>query len=317
MTMRVHPPPLWKIVAVLTVGTLAASTSAVIIRIALDASGARGAGFSLVLAASRLTLAALMLAPTWASFRGSSRSPQATAYSLGAGVFLALHFATWISSLSYTSIAASTSLVTTNPIWVALLSWLWFKEKPAIATLVGIVCAILGSLIISLGVSSADGMGLNPPLGNALALIGAIAVSIHFLLGREAQRLGLSVTHHVVLTYSTAALVLLPLPWVFGSSYRGHPPLVYGCILLLALFPQLVGHTSFNWAVRWVSPTLVALTILAEPVGSSLLAFILFQENPGGVVLAGAAVILLGVGVAALGTRPRKRERLGESGEEN
>lgn len=301
--MLVNRPPLWKIAAILAVGTLAASTSAVIIRFALEASGVQGAGFSLVLAASRLTVASLMLIPAWRSFRGTTPTPRAIAFSIAAGVFLAAHFATWISSLSYTSIAASTSLVTTNPIWVALLSWLWFKEKPALSTLIGIGLAIAGSLLITIADAGTGGSGLNPPLGNALALMGSITISIHFLLGREAQRSGLSVTNHIVVTYATAALCLLPLPLVFGVGYTGYPPLVYICIALMALFPQLIGHTSFNWAVRWISPTLVALTILAEPVGSGLLAFVIFQENPGGLVILGAMVILVGVAIAAVGAR--------------
>lgn len=299
--MAIARPPVWKIASILAVGTLAASTSAIIIRFAFAAADAQGAGFSLVLAASRLTVASLMLLPAWRSFRGTSPTPQAIGFSVAAGLFLAAHFATWISSLSYTSVAASTSLVTTNPIWVALISWIWFKEKPAIATLVGIGFAITGSLVITVADAGTGGTGMNPPLGNALALIGSIAVSIHFLLGRQAQRLGLSVTNHIVVTYATAALGLLPLPFLFGASYTGYAPTVYLCIALMAIFPQLVGHTSFNWAVRWISPTLVALTILAEPIGSGLLAFIIFRENPGGLVILGGAIILTGVAIAALG----------------
>lgn len=299
--MAIARPPVWKIASILAVGTLAASTSAIIIRFAFAAADVQGAGFSLVLAASRLTVASLMLLPAWRSFRGTSPTPQAIGFSVAAGLFLAVHFATWISSLSYTSVAASTSLVTTNPIWVALISWIWFKEKPAIATLVGIGFAITGSLVITIADAGTGGTGINPPLGNALALIGSIAVSIHFLLGRQAQRLGLSVTNHIVVTYATAALGLLPLPFLFGASYTSYSSTVYLCIALMAIFPQLVGHTSFNWAVRWISPTLVALTILAEPVGSGLLAFILFQENPGGLVILGGVIILMGVAIAALG----------------
>lgn len=301
--MLVNRPPLWKIAAILALGTLAVSTSAVIIRIALDASGTQGLGFSLVLAASRLTVASFMLIPAWRSFRETAPPRRAIALSVAAGVFLAVHFAAWISSLSYTSIAASTSLVTTNPIWIALMSWFWFKEKPSPSTLIGIGLAIAGSLMITIADAGSGGTGLNPPLGNALALIGSLTVSIHFLLGREAQRAGLSVTNHIVVTYAVAALCLLPLPFAFGEHYWGYPPVVYLCIALMAIFPQLIGHTSFNWAVRWISPTLVALTILAEPVGAGVLAFLIFQENPGRVVIAGALVILTGVAIAATGAR--------------
>jgi drug/metabolite transporter (DMT)-like permease len=296
-------PPGWQIAAVLTIGVLSVSTAAIFIRLALADSGSQGVGFSLVLAASRLTIASLCLIPAWRSFRSAQFQPSALYYSAAAGLFLAIHFACWITSLSYTSIAASTALVTTNPVWVALWSWLWFREKPSSLTLGGIAIALLGSVVVAIGDAGDGFVGSHPLLGNSLALIGSWAVSLYFLLGRSAQRRGLGISSHVVLTYTTAALVLLPLPFLFGSSYSGYPISVYGWIVLMAVFPQLIGHTSFNWAVRWVSPTLVTLTILAEPVGSSILGAIVFRENPGVVVIAGAVVIVAGVAIAALGTR--------------
>jgi drug/metabolite transporter (DMT)-like permease len=296
-------PSQWKVGLILTVGVLSASTAAIFIRLALEAVEVSSIGFSLVLAASRLALAAVFLIPAWRSFRVSQFQRSALGYSAAAGCFLAVHFASWITSLSYTSVAASTALVTTNPVWVAILSWLWFGEKPSLKTSVGMAIALIGSLLIGLG-SSDSSTSSNPLLGNLLAVAGSVAVSLYFLLGREAQRQGLGISSHVVLTYTTAALVLLPLPLIFGVGYIGYPSQVYLWIALMAVFPQLIGHTSFNWAVRWISPTLVTLTILAEPVGSGTLALLLFQENPGMQVTFGAAVILVGVAIAALGVTP-------------
>jgi drug/metabolite transporter (DMT)-like permease len=307
MTASARPSP-WKIGLILLVGVLSVSASAVFIRLALQAAGTSGVGFSLVLAASRLTIASLILAPTWKNFVGLKTQPRAYGFSIAAGVFLAIHFATWITSLSYTSIAASATLVTTNPVWVALLSWLWLGEKPNKLTIAGISVTLLGGGLVALGGNAAIGAGSNPLLGNTLALIGSWAVSLYFLLGREAQRQGLTIANHLVLTYTTAALLLLPLPLLFGTGYSGYPIAVYGYILLIALFPQLIGHSSLNWAVRWVSPTLVTLTILAEPVGSSLLGAIVFQENPGSTVILGAIVILSGVAIAAFGSRSAQTE---------
>jgi len=115
-------------------------------------------------------------------------------YAGAAGLCLALHFATWITSLSFTSIAASTTLVTTNPVWVALLSWLWLKEKPNALTILGIGVAFGGGVLIALGDTGAVTAGSNPPLGNFLALVGAWMASLYFLLGREAQQRGLGMT---------------------------------------------------------------------------------------------------------------------------
>jgi len=300
-----EPPP-WKVGLIVTIGILAVSASAIFIRLAFQISGETGVGFSLVLAASRLTIAALLFAPAWRNVGRAANGEGGWRFSMGAGLFLALHFACWISSLSYTSIAASTALVTTNPVWMALISWLWFQEKPSRQMAIGIAIALLGSMLVSLGGAGLNGVGSNPALGNGLALVGSWAVTLYFLLGREAQRRGLDIGSHAVLTYTTAALVLLPLPPLLGHPYTGYSAPVYLCIGLIALFPQAIGHTSLNWAVRWVSPTLVTLTILAEPVGSSILGLVIFQEDPGIGVWIGAAIILAGVAIAALDQKPSK-----------
>ncbi|TBH15237.1 EamA family transporter [Thermus thermamylovorans] len=287
------------IALVLLLGVLAISFGSILVRLALAASGDQSLAFSLVMSAGRMALAALLLAPGWARPLGGHGG---IPWAVGAGAFLALHFAFWITSLSYTSVAASTALVTTNPVWVTLFGWLLFREAPSRLTLLGVGIALLGGLLIGLG-SAEGGVGANPLLGNLLALLGAVAASFYFLLGREAQRRGLSILEYVRLAYTVAALVLLPLPHLFGGGYGGYPLEVYGYILLMALLPQLLGHTSFNWATRHIPPVLVTLAILFEPVGASLLAFLLLGELPGVRVLLGALVLLLGVGLAVVGGR--------------
>jgi len=299
-------PTLWQLTFVLTLGIFSVSTAAILIRLTLDAAQQRGVGISLVIAALRLTIAALILSPAWHNFQTTTFSRKAIYYAIAAGISLAAHFATWITSLSYTSIAASTTLVTTNPIWVAVLSWLWFGEIPGMITICGIGMALAGGLLIGLGDLNPLINGSNPILGDSLALLGSWAVSFYLLFGREAQRHGLGIASYIVLTYSTAAVVLLPLPLLAGASYSGYPDKVYLYVFLLGLVPQVIGHTSFNWAVRWLSPTLVTLTILAEPIGSSILGFVMFKENPGQNVIAGAVIILTGVAIAALGGRRKQ-----------
>lgn len=159
-----------------------------------------------------------------------------------------------------------------------------------------------GGVLIGLGDSEGGG-GANPLLGDFLALLGAVAASCYFLLGREAQRRGLSTWAYVRVAYTAAALLLLPLPYLFGGGYGGYPLEVYAYLLLMALLPQLVGHTSFNWATRHIPPVLVTLAILFEPVGASLLAYLLFGELPGVQVLLGALILLVGVALAVVGGR--------------
>jgi drug/metabolite transporter (DMT)-like permease len=294
-----NQPPVWQISLVLTVGVLAASTAAILVRLAIAAAEVSGVGFSLVLAASRLTLAAIVLLPTWPKISGSRLTPQTFRYAAAAGLALAVHFAAWITSLSYTSIAASTTLVTTSPIWVALLSWLWRREKPNRLTLSGIGIALAGSLLIGWGDVDSTNTGTDPLLGDGLALIGSFAASLYFLWGREAQQRGLSISHYATIAYSVAAIALLPLPLIVGTAYTGYAFITYIYMALMALLPQLVGHTSLNWSVRWVSPTLVTLAILFEPVVSSLLGCWVFGEVPGPFVLLGGLVLLVGVAIAA------------------
>jgi len=289
----------------LVVGILAVSTAAIWIRLAIASAGVRGGGFSLVLAATRLTVASLLLIPTWHRVRWQQISRGAIFYACAAGVILALHFAAWITSLSYTSIAAATTLVNTNSLWIALLSWLCFGEKPTWRMGLGMGIALTGGVLIGLGGVEGTVVGSNPLLGNFLALAGAWAVSAYLLLGREAQRRGLSLGGYAIVAYGSAALVLLPLPGLFGANYVGYPRAVYLWMLLTALLPQLVGHTSINWAVRWASPTLVTLSILFEPVCSSILGYWIFGEVPTLWVLVGAVVLLVGVAIAALGGHPR------------
>lgn len=304
--MRIFQQPQpWQVGLILVVGVFAVSTAAIFIRLAIAAAGESGVGFSLFVAASRLAIASLLLLPAWRNLRTTQPSPDALRYAVAAGVCLALHFATWITSLSFTSIAASTTLVTTNPVWIALLSWLWFQEKPRRLTLLGIGIALAGGIFIALGDAGANAAGSNPPFGNFLALVGAWMVSLYLLLGREAQRRGLGIGSYVAVAYTTGALVLLPLPLIFGVNYVGYPVAVYLYILCMAVASQVVGHTTINWAVRWISPTLVTLAILFEPVGSSFLGYLIFEELPGLLVLVGAVVLLSGVAIAVY-TSPGK-----------
>ncbi|RIH84679.1 carboxylate/amino acid/amine transporter [Calidithermus roseus] len=289
------------IALILTAGVLAISFGSVLVRLATTAAGFESPGLSLVISALRLTAASLLLLPAWQALRGARLEAGAWIYAVLAGVLLAVHFATWITSISFTSIAVSTTLVNTNPLWVALLAWLWLGQRPSALTLAGIAVAFAGGVVIALGGSSNPGS--NPALGNLLALLGALAASCYFLLGREAQRRGFGIGLYAAVAYSTAAVVLLLLPPLFQTPFSGYPPAFYLWVVLMALIPQLIGHTSFNWAVKWINPVIVTLVILLEPIGASLLAFALFGELPGAQVLAGAGVMLAGVVLAVLGNR--------------
>ena len=290
-----------KVIIILACGVLAISTAAIFIRLALAVTTTTGVGFSLFLASTRLNIAALILLPTYPTWSRTQITRGGLYYGTLAGLFLALHFAFWITSLSFTSIAASTTLVTTNPIWIAIISWLCYQEKPTKLTSLGILLAIGGGIIITLSNSEPNVDIIPKPwLGNLLALCGSLMASLYLLSGRSAKRQGLTTQAYIAIAYTTAAVILLPLPLLWGESYFNHPPIIYLYSLLMAIFPQLIGHTSFNWAMRHLSPTLVSLVILLEPLGSTTLGLIFLGETPANLVILGGLIVLSGVAIAII-----------------
>ena len=290
----------WQVILILILGVLTVSTSAIFVRLSMVAAGLNTVGFSIFIAAFRLMVSGILIIPAWRGVVGQSHlSKKAFLYAIGAGFCLGLHFVTWISSLSFTSIAASTTMVTTNPIWIAILSWLWFKEKLNKYTTIGMGIAIGGGIIIAVA-DNARGIGSNPLLGFFLALLGSWLVSFYIILGREAQKNGLSISSYIAIAYTTGAVILFPLPFIFGSGYFGYSQLVYVYLLIMTIVCQLIGHTCFNWVIRFISPTLVTLMILFEPIIASILAFFIFDEIPPANVCLGGLILLIGVGVAVI-----------------
>ena len=289
-------PSKWASLAVLGLSVLVVSSAAIMIRFA------QGEGVSsLAIATWRLGIAALVLivvvaAKPDARAELAKVSKQDFWLAIASGVFLAAHFASWISSLSYTSVASSVALVTTNPIWIALFSWLVFREKFGKWLLLGIAAAIVGSAFIfaSDAQLATQSSGTNPPLGNTLALVGSLTVCGYLLIGRRLRRT-MSLLPYIVLTYSSAALVLLVMTWANGNALAGYSLLAWLCLLGLGLGPQLLGHSGINWSLKHIPATFIAIVILGEPIGSSLLAWWIFGEQFAPLQLVGFTVLLAGI----------------------
>jgi drug/metabolite transporter (DMT)-like permease len=284
---------------VLAAGVVITSFASILIRYAQDADAP-----SLTIAAGRLLFAALILSPlAWWRVGGELRRLERRdlLFALGSGAFLAVHFASWISSLEFTSVASSAALVATNPLWVGLASLLLFRERLAGPTMAGIGLTLAGTVLIGLS-DSASSSAPNPALGNSLALIGAAAGSGYLLIGRNLRR-RVSVLAYIWLVYSSAAAVLLPWALLAGQSLLGLSPVAYLLILGLAIGPQLLGHTSFNYALSALSATFIAVAILGEPVGSAILALLIFGETFAPLQLLGFVLLLTGIAIATLGER--------------
>lgn len=290
---------------VLLGGVLVVASASIMIRMA------QGYGVpSIQVAAGRLVLAALILLPLGLGrVLPEVRRLARRDFGLAAlsGVLLAIHFASWISSLGYTSVASSVALVSTNPLWVGLASLFILRERLAPLMIIGIALTVGGSALI--GISDSSGANAsNALVGNGLALLGAISGSGYFLIGRT-LRPRMTILAYIWLVYSSAAIVLL-IAAVADSTLRGaglpfvgYPWPVYLLLLGLAVGPQLIGHTSFNWALRYLSATFVTISILGEPVGSALLALLFFKEAFAPLQLAGFVVLLAGIVLAARSER--------------
>ena len=293
---------------VLLGGILAASTASIFIRFA-QAEGVP----SLAIATARLGIASLVLAPlAIVRHRPELRALRRRDLLLGllSGSFLAVHFAAWITSLQYTSVASSVVLVTTTPLWVALLSPLVLKEKITVRILTGMLLALTGGTVVALSDSCSLQAGrlACPPmntfltgdafLGDLLALLGAWMAAGYILVGRK-LRARMTLVPYIFLVYTAAALILLLMLFASGGGLAGYPPMAYLWFALLALVPQLLGHTSFNWALGHVPASFVSVILLGEPIGSTILAVLLLEEVPGWIKIAGGVLILAGIYLAA------------------
>jgi drug/metabolite transporter (DMT)-like permease len=273
---------------------------------------------SMVIAAYRLTLAALLLAPLAVlrhrkELRALSRGE--LALGLLSGIFLAFHFATWITSLEYTTVASSVVLVSTTPLWVALLSPFTVRERLTRPILIGMMLALIGGTIVGLSDSCAwSGAGLLCPslrdfirreafLGDLLALAGAIMGASYLLIGRR-LRGKMSLLSYIFVVYGMAAVVLVVIMLVARQQPTGYPAPAYLWFVLLALVPQLVGHSTFNSALRYLSVAFVSITLLGEPIGSTILAYLLLEEIPSALKIFGAILILAGIYAASRSENP-------------
>lgn len=291
-----RPSPL-TLAAVIGMGVLAISCASILIRFA-DAP-------ALTIASYRVALATLVLLPRhlWAGGHSSIARPDSGPswwIMILSGTFLALHFVFWIESVQKTTVASSVTLVSTSPLFTALFSALLFKERPRPWLWIGIAACVLGSAVVG---GSDSHSGQESLEGDLLALLGASMASGYLLAGR-ALRPRMPLISYLVGTYGTAALVLLLLALITQTPLHGFSTQTYGAMILLALVPQLLGHSSFNWALRHLSATSVAILTLGEPIGASLLAFLILGEGVGPTAAVGLGLLAGGILVGSLATTP-------------
>ncbi len=273
----------------LGLGVVVLSFASVLIRLTPAAS--------IVIAAGRMAISTLILTPLFLA-----RLPKARAELRGvnpwplvvAGLLLGAHFALWIESLNRTSVVSSVVLVTMDPIFVSLLSPLFLREKASGRVWLAVLLGVAGAAIVAgpnLGSAALT-------TGNLLAVGGSACAAGYLLVGRSV-RPRVSLLTYIFIVYGIAAAALVPVALLSGAQYIGLPARAWLFIALLAVGPQLLGHTSFNWALRWLATPVVAIAILGEPVGTTLLAWSILGETPRVFELAGGLVIMAAIYLAA------------------
>ena len=257
-------------------------------------------GFSLIVVAI-----ALAITGSWRELRRIR--PRELLIASGAGAMLALHFWSWNASIHLTTVAASVVLVNMHPPFVALLSALWLHEKPRARQWAGIAIAMLGAAIVAAsdaGGRVAGGGSSRALLGDGLALVGAVTVALYFVAGRR-LRGSYSLWPYVAVVYGAAFVVLVAIAAVRSVPLTGYPPRELIIFAALAAGPMLIGHTGMNYALRYLPAYIVNLTVLGEPVGATIIAFLVpsIREVPGVGTIIGGVTTLVGIGGAALGGR--------------
>lgn len=283
--------------ATLVAAQLAVGAAAIFARFALGGTG------PVTASALRLAIAALVAVALYAVTGERRRFPaRHEALFAAAGLALAVHFVTWLASLNYTSVAISTLLVATTPLWLGLVDAAVLRRPVPTPFWAALALAALGLAPVVADHSAAAPIPGHDALGIALALAGSAAIGVYLVIVREIG--GSYPTRSIVVrTYSVAALALLAAagvarePWPVTTSS-------WGGILAMALVSQGLGHTGMNAALRTFTPRLVAASTLAEPVIAALLAWLIFGEQIGPAAIAGGAIILTAIAIAIRSEMP-------------
>jgi drug/metabolite transporter (DMT)-like permease len=275
----------------LVVSLVAVSTASILIRLTEAPP--------MAIATWRLTLSSLMLLPFFIANDGFQKLRIMNRRDLlalvGVGVALAVHFATWITSLSLTSVTSSVIFVHVDPIFVALVSHFLLRERVEPQQIIGIAIAFLGVSVIAYGDLN---LGKESLIGDALSLIGAVALGIYILAGRHLRQ-RLDLTTYVTPVYAISAVVLALGSLFVGTPLNNYPLNTMLMFTMIAIVPMIFGHTIYNWTLKWISAPIVSISLLGEPLGASILAYIFLGETPSPLTFLGGILTLAGILICA------------------
>jgi drug/metabolite transporter (DMT)-like permease len=269
----------------LLVGVIAVSFASVFFRLAAPTH-------PLVMAGIRLGIAAALLSPFLirAAIQGKTSS-RFVIHALLAGVFYGIHFGAWVTSLTLTSVAASVTLVTINPIFLSIVGLVTGKDKPGKGIFISLLLAVIGLAVIG---GEHLALGGEAITGDLLALVGSLAMSGYLLVGR---RLGedFDVFLFSGLATGTGAILLLGTALFLGIPIEAASPIALFFLILTALIPQLIGHNILTWALKHAKPVTVSMAIIGEPVGAAVLSLFILSEAMSAQTIIGCSLTLAGV----------------------
>ncbi|WP_018131585.1 DMT family transporter [Effusibacillus pohliae] len=273
----------------LVIGILSISSSAIFVKLSASSPG--------LTAAYRLFFTVMLMIPFMVArrnaFRQSLTGLTGRDYLLCAvsGVMLSFHFIYWFMSFQYTSVASSVVLVSLQPLFTFAGSIWVFKEQLSRNAWLGGLLAIIGSVIIGWGDFTS---GPNVLFGDFLALLSAFLVSVYWLIGQHVRARADSAAY-TFLVYGISTVTLFAYVLIHDEQLLSPPPLDWLWFLCLAVFPTLLGHSIFNWVIRWIPASILSVGILGEAVGSSILAYFVFGETVSLQQVAGGILLLAGI----------------------
>ncbi|AGF56262.1 MULTISPECIES: DMT family transporter [Clostridium] len=281
-------------------GVLAISTSAIFVKLS--------AAPTPIIATYRLLFSTLMILPVVIFNKKYILEIKKLKFKqLGAvfssGIFLAIHYILWFESLRYTSVASSTVLVTMQPLFAFIGSYFFFGEKLKKLSLFGGLLSILGSCIIGLGDFQIGGIAL---LGDLLALLAAGVITAYFLIGQSIRQ-ELSLVVYVFICYLSSSVFLIGYSVILGYPLIGYQQSDWLCFLGLAFISTILGQTVLNWLIKWLNASTISMSILGEPVGTCILAYLILGESISYNQILGSIIILLGIGIFLIGKTRRQK----------
>lgn len=302
--MNLRFPPFNPYIAVV-IGVIAISTSAIFVKLAGDASAG-------IIAFYRMFFAVVLMLPfVFFKYKHELIAVTKRDWLLASlsGIFLALHFILWFESLNFTSVASSVVLVSLQAVFAFIGTYIFFGERFSVAAIISMIITIGGSVIIGWGDFQISGLAL---LGDILALLGAVAATGYFLLGQRLRR-SLSLTTYTFIVYGISTVILFIYNVVLNSNFISYSLDIWGLFLALAIVPTFLGHSLFNWALKWLSTATISMAIVFEPIGASILAYFILGEAITYTQWLGGTIIIFGLFLFIMSTTRKPKVTISKS----